>query len=414
MKQLYKWWNQYQHIGVSPELPISETRYIKAINGMILIVTGLLWLQLPFVIKLLPETSSILITFLTWPIFIQIVPWLNAKGAHTAGRVIYSISTILMIIFIAVHLGPETANHLFMVAAIIGFFIIFPRQEIKLLVIMASIASFALLGLEWYFHNNSGLLDLPEDFLLLAKWSSMSALLTIVIAITGYHTRVVNEAEDNLQLEHQKSESLLLNILPEAIAQRLKFQEKPIADQIDDASVLFVDLIGFTVLSGSMHHKRLVEILDQLFSEFDRIVTRHGLEKIKMIGDAYMVAGGVTYTSDDHHYAMASCAIEMRDYILSKPIKEAPNLGIRLGIHCGPLVAGVICEKKFAYDLWGDTVNIASRMESHSLPNQIQVSADFFKVTEEAFSYKSRGDIEIKGKGWMRTYFLIMQKTNSV
>jgi len=400
-------WNTYRHIGVTPDSTSSEIRHIKAINGIVLIVIALLWLQLPFVIFLLPDTKYILAAFIIWPLFIQLIPLLNHKGAYTAARVLYSLSTILIIIFIAVQLGPETANHFFLVSAIVAFFIIFPIQQTRWLISMSILATAALVGLEWHFMSNGGILDLPDDFLILARWSSMSAFITILIAITGYHYNVVDEAEKNLVKAHQRSESLLLNILPASIAARLKKNEKPIADQVEDASVLFVDLIGFTVLSGQLHHQRLVAILDQLFSEFDRIVTKHGLEKIKMIGDAYMVAGGVAGSSSNHHEAIAACAIEMRDFLLERPIEDAPALGIRLGIHCGPLVAGVICEKKFAYDLWGDTVNIASRMESHSSPNKIQVSKDFMEKTKHRFLYEARGAMEIKGKGAMETFFLI-------
>jgi len=361
---------------------------------------------LPFVLKLLPETGNILVALILWPLLGQLVPVLNHYRAYTIARLLYSLSTILVIVFIALQLGPETANHFFLIASIIGFFIIFPPSQLSILILMVFIAGLSFASLEWYFRFNSAILVLPEDYILIARWSSISALVTIIIAITAYHYRVVTESEQKLNMEHQRSESLLLNILPESIAVRLKKQEKPIADQINEASILFVDLVGFTMLSGQIHHQRLVEILNELFSEFDRIVTLHKVEKIKMIGDAYMVAGGVPISADHHHLAIAQCALEMLAYIRSKPIEDAPELGIRIGIHCGPVVAGVICEKKFAYDLWGDTVNIASRMESHGIPNQIQVSEDFHNKTCHQFVFTPRGFQNIKGKGNMLTFLL--------
>ncbi|GAB6091217.1 adenylate/guanylate cyclase domain-containing protein [Spirochaeta dissipatitropha] len=406
MKKFPTYWKWYQNKGVHDGLTSGEVRHIRAVNGMVLIVTGLLWLQLPIIINLLPDTRLILAAFFIWPALNQLVPYCNHRRAYTAARLVYSLSTIIMIAFIAIQLGPETTNHLFMIAAIIGFFIIFPPTQKHLLMIMVVLAGAALIALEWFFNSNNGLLNLPLEFIMIARWSSISAFVMIVIGITAYHYNVVTSTETLLNTEYQRSENLLLNILPESIARRLKNKEKTIADQIDNASVLFIDLVGFTVLSGRIHHKRLVEILDIIFSEFDRIVNRHGLEKIKMIGDAYMVAGGIPEPSAGHHDSIASCALEMMTYMKNRPIAEAPDLGLRMGIHCGPLVAGVICEQKFAYDLWGDTVNIASRMESHSIPNHIQVSAEFYEYTKNNFCYTPRGSIDIKGKGLTETYLL--------
>jgi class 3 adenylate cyclase len=241
----------------------------------------------------------------------------------------------------------------------------------------------------------------------MARWSSMSALFTMIVGILVYHYRVVTRAERMLELEHQRSEGLLRNILPGTIAERLKRNQTPIADRIDDASILFADLIGFTELADRVAHERVVEILDTLFSAFDRIGSRHGLEKIKTIGDAYMLAGGVPGGAPDHHVRVAACALEMLDYIRSRPIPEQPDLGVRIGIHCGPVVAGVICQTKFAYDVWGDTVNIASRMESHGQAGRIQVSAAFYERTCRTYDYEARGTVAIKGKGAMETYFLL-------
>lgn len=345
MKEFPAYWKWYQNKGIHDGLPSGEARHIRALNGMVLIVTGLLWLQLPIIISLLPDTSLILAAFFIWPVLNQLVPYCNHRRSYTAARLLYSLSTIFMITFIAIQLGPETTNHLFMIAAIIGFFIIFPPAQKKLLLSMVVLAGASLSALEWYFNYYNGLLNLPVEFIMVARWSSISAFVMIVIGITAYHYNVVTSTESLLNSEYQRSENLLLNILPESVALRLKNMEKTIADQIDNASVLFIDLVGFTVLSGRIHHKRLVEILDEIFSEFDRIVSRYNLEKIKMIGDAYMVADGIPEPTAGHHESIASCALEMMTYIKSRPIAEAPDLGLRMGLHCGPLVAGVICEK---------------------------------------------------------------------
>lgn len=401
-----RYWHRYQNVGVTEKLPEGEIRYIRALNGMVLIVTGLLWLQLPFVIELLPDTRYILASFLIWPIFWQLVPFLNQRGYYTAARLFYCFSSLLLIAINAVQLGPDTENHLFMVALVISAFIIFPPRDFRWLTLVVVISTAALVCLEWFYGVYGGLIEFPPEFVTMTRWSSMSAMFLIVLAITAYHYRVVSEAERKLEIEHQRSERLLLNILPAPIAVRLKENEAPIADKIEDATILFADLIGFTEMADRLPHERVVEILDQLFTEFDRMCGRYGLEKIKTIGDAYMVAGGIPQARDGHHLAVASFSLEMLDYVRSSPIPEAPELGIRIGIHSGPVVAGVICETKFAYDVWGDTVNTASRMESNGLPNKIQVSTAFYNRTRTMFEYTSRGHQPFKGKGMLETYVL--------
>lgn len=406
-------WHRYQRFGISEKLLPQEARYVRALNGMVLIVTGLLWLQLPFAIALLPESRYILASFILWPLLWQVIPLLNHQGKYTAARLFFSFSTLLLIAFDALQLGPSTENHLFMMSVFLGGFIIYPPREIRWLALVVVLSAAALVGLEWFYQEHGALATFPTEFVKITRWSSMSAFFLIVLAITAYHYQVVTEAERNLELEHQRSEGLLLNILPAPIAERLKNKEKPIADQIDDASVLFADLIGFTELADRIPHERVVEILDMLFSEFDRIASRHGLEKIKTIGDSYMVAGGVPQPSPGHHSAVAACALEMLKYVSGGPVPEALNLGIRIGIHTGPVVAGVICEKKFAYDVWGDTVNTASRMESHGVPNRIQVSTAFHQQTRHLFQYEPRGLMHVKGKGELETYSLLgeLEKT---
>jgi len=412
MNALFSFWHRYQNIGINSGVPDRERRYVKAINGLILIVTGLLWVQLPIIIKLLPESRFILAAFIIWPAFVQLVPLLNHYGHYTKARLLYSFSTVVLITVNALQMGPDSTNNLFLTVAIVGFFIIFPPYERRWLIMNAVFAAVALTGLEIFFYFFDRIGSLPDEFILIARWSSISAMVSMVVGITAYHYKVVNDAEEKLEKEFERSEKLLLNILPKSVAEKLKREEKNISTQIDQASVMFVDLIGFTQLSGRLHHTRVVSILNELFSHFDAIVEKNGLEKIKMIGDAYMLAGGVPEPRREHLMDIGMCAIEILDYIQSKPIEDAQSLGVRIGIHCGPVIAGVICEKKFAYDLWGDTVNIASRMESHGLPNKIQVSSEFYELTKQLFNYEAREPIQIKGKGEMQTYLMEIHPEN--
>ncbi|MBW4656035.1 MAG: response regulator [Kaiparowitsia implicata GSE-PSE-MK54-09C] len=214
-----------------------------------------------------------------------------------------------------------------------------------------------------------------------------------------------------LEEEQAKSEKLLLNILPQPIAEQLKQGARTIADNFSDVTVLFADIVNFTELSSNLSPSELVELLNTIFSCFDNLIETHGLEKIKTIGDAYMAVGGVPTPRADHAEAIADLALDMQAAIAafsSSPQYPYPDrpLQLRIGINTGPVGAGVIGIKKFTYDLWGDTVNIASRMESTSLPGCIQVPATTYERLASRYTFETRGHIDVKGKGDMKTYFL--------
>ncbi|NUQ74062.1 MAG: FIST C-terminal domain-containing protein [Polyangiaceae bacterium] len=218
--------------------------------------------------------------------------------------------------------------------------------------------------------------------------------------------RVRRELED----EKRKVDSLLLNILPAPIAERLKTRTGTIAEAFPAATVLFSDIVGFTALSEQIPPDRVVSLLSDLFSAFDDLVERYQLEKIKTIGDAYMVAGGIPHTRADHAVAVAALALDMQGVVADFARRLSQPMSIRIGIHSGPVVAGVIGKKKFIYDLWGDTVNTAARMESHGIPGQIQVSERSYGLLRDDFELEERGPIQVKDKGVMRTWLLLGRK----
>ncbi|MDB5216911.1 MAG: adenylate/guanylate cyclase with and sensor [Myxococcaceae bacterium] len=223
--------------------------------------------------------------------------------------------------------------------------------------------------------------------------------------------RIIRDQMAALDAERSRSETLLLNVLPRRIAERLK--KSPgvvIADRFAGATVLFSDIVGFTELSTRLTAEELVKRLDEIFTHFDVLAEQLGLEKIKTIGDAYMVCGGIPITRSDHAEAVCEMAIRMRECVDKLAEEMGGELRVRIGVHTGPVVAGVIGKKKFIYDVWGDTVNTASRMESHGLPNAIQVSDATFELTKTLFEYESRGTIAVKGKGDMQTYLLLRRR----
>jgi adenylate cyclase len=209
-----------------------------------------------------------------------------------------------------------------------------------------------------------------------------------------------------LRLEKDRSDALLLNILPEPIIARLNLGESTIADHIADATILFADLVGFTNLSARLPANRLVHLLNMLFSDFDRLSVRFGLEKIKTIGDAYMLAGGLLAPRSDHAEAVADMALAMRDTSQEVSHRIGEPLQLRIGIHTGSVVSGIIGTHKFIFDVWGDTVNTASRMESHGAPNEINVSAAAYMRLCEKFTFEACGTLDLKGKGPTEAYFL--------
>jgi adenylate cyclase len=220
------------------------------------------------------------------------------------------------------------------------------------------------------------------------------------------------EALAALRLEQDKAENLLLNILPRSIADKLKADTATIADQIDAASILFADVVDFTPLSEGLQPAEVVGMLDRLFTYFDLLAERHGLEKIKTIGDCYMVAAGVPTPRPDHATVMALMALDMREAMRSKDGVGELGLELRIGINSGPVVAGVIGRKRFLYDLWGDAVNTASRMESHGTRGQIQVTRATYELLKDEFELEPRGTVAIKGKGDVETWYLVGRRAS--
>ena len=230
---------------------------------------------------------------------------------------------------------------------------------------------------------------------------------TMVFTLLALFAQQRSDALAALRVEQQKAENLLLNILPRSIADRLKADSQPIADQFRSASILFADVVDFTPWSERLTPDEVVGCLDHLFSHFDDLAEQYGLEKIKTIGDCYMVAAGVPEPRSDHARALALMALDMLDAMRADG--EAGHLGLelRIGINSGPVVAGVIGRRRFLYDLWGDAVNMASRMESYGTTGRIQITRATYELLAEEFQCEPRGTIAVKGKGEVETWYLV-------
>lgn len=219
------------------------------------------------------------------------------------------------------------------------------------------------------------------------------------------------EFEQMLKQERQRAENLIQNMLPLSVVQRLKRRPDAIADSIESASVLFADIVNFTHFAAKTEPKAVVTVLNEIFSIFDGLVERYSLEKIKTIGDAYMVGANVSSHQPNHLQAIADLALDMQRAISQFSRPSGKNFKIRIGFHSGPVVAGVIGKKTYAFDLWGHTVNIASRMEETSIPGKIQVTAEVYHALREQFEFEQRGDATIQGVGLVETYFLSRRLT---
>jgi adenylate cyclase len=340
--------------------------------------------------------------------FLATIPLWHRFGA-LAGPIVYVIGVYTAIFVICSRVGTDSGMQMQYLAVAAGVILVLGTERLLLPVICSTLAVALIIALELLIPHDTGLLSrsaMLENFVMCVIGTS-----SILFMVVFYAVQQASRAEDIAAREYERSEALLSNILPASVASRLKNSSAVvIADKYDEASVLFADLAGFTARASDTAPVDLIAFLNEVFTAFDRLVESHGLEKIKTTGDSYMVVSGVPASRADHAEALAQLALNMLKVARDLHDPHGDRVPLRIGIASGPVVAGVVGTRKFFYDVWGDAVNVASRMESTGIPDKIQVSQEAYARLKDGFLFEARGLIDVRGKGKMPTWFLNGQK----
>jgi adenylate cyclase len=308
--------------------------------------------------------------------------------------------------FLCWHLGTGTGVQFYFLIAAVAAVMVLGIERIGLAITAAAIGISLVIALEFTVPSNTG--AEPAWFITVGFIINAISAGVLAVAIVWYGLSQIASAEEAMEHEYARSEALLANILPASIAERLKDRSgSVIADKYDDASILFADIAGYTERASDTAPEELVAFLDTLYTSLDALVTRHGLEKIKTSGDAYIVVSGVPQLRPDHLEALADLALDIAEAVAGLTDSRGRAVPLRIGLASGPLVAGVVGSQRFFYDVWGDAVNVASRMESTAAIGRIQVTQPVYQRLSNRFVFEERGDVDVKGKGVMHTWYLV-------
>ncbi|WP_082681019.1 adenylate/guanylate cyclase domain-containing protein [Mycolicibacterium novocastrense] len=333
------------------------------------------------------------------------IPLLCRFGELVAPLVFFAVAYVTIAIQ-CIQLGTGSGLQFYFVVAAAIVVIILGIDHIVLASVLSALGAVTVVALEFF---------VPEDTGIQPDWArTTSFILTVatawilVVATLWFALREIRRARLAMEAEYERSERLLANILPATIAERLKDPTRTvIADRYDDASILFADIAGYTERASDTNPCDLVRFLDRLYTDLDALVDRHGLEKVKTSGDSYMVVSGVPHPRPDHLEALACLALDMADAVADLRDPRGRKVPLRIGLAAGPVVAGVVGARKFFYDVWGDAVNVASRMETTDVEGRIQVPQDVYERLRSTFVLEPRGEVEVKGKGVMTTWYLV-------
>ena len=336
------------------------------------------------------------------------VPLLNRFGNVIPALAFVGIAYVSLT-FVGTQIGTDSGVQFYFLVSASLAVLVLGVEHVMLASIVVSLGAALVIFLQF---------TVPQDTGIQPRWALDTAFVTttagaclLIFLTVWYAMREVSRAEAAMEVEYSRSEALLTNILPATVAAKLKDPAHgTIADRYDDAAILFADIAGYTEQSSEISPTELVRFLDRLYTTFDRLVDRHGLEKIKTTGDAYLVVSGVPTPRPDHIEAIADLALDLCRAVAELRDPRGEPVPMRMGIAAGPVVAGVVGARRFFYDVWGDAVNVASRMESTDIIGRIQLPQNVFERLRHDFVLEERGEIEVKGKGVMRTWFLVARK----
>ncbi|MCV7103878.1 adenylate/guanylate cyclase domain-containing protein [Mycobacterium palustre] len=336
------------------------------------------------------------------------VPWLQRFGELVA-PLTFLAAAYASVFASCVDMGTGSGSQFFFLVGACLVVLLLGIEHIVLASMVAAVAAGLIIAVEFLVPRNTGLQPAwaqSAGFVI----TTVSSVVLVVVTV-WFALRDTARAEAVMEAQYERSETLLANMLPASVAERLKEPDRSvIADKYDEASVLFADIVGFTERATGTPPADLVRFLDRLYGAFDELVDQHGLEKIKVSGDCYMVVSGVPRPRPDHARALADLALDMADVAARAKDPHGHPVSLRVGMACGPVVAGVVGSRRFFYDVWGDAVNVASRMETTDSVGRIQVPEAMYERLKDEFVLQERGHIEVKGKGPMRTWYLIGRK----
>ena len=399
-------WNYLITIGIDEYTPAAETRYISFLNAIVVLVVILILQNIGLCFRYdVPLLQTFI--FVAHGLSIGIILLWSKLKRFLLGRVWFGIFAPTFLTSYQVTLGSYSHWDVFLVICVFLMFFMFPAREKKWMFLCIVYQSACFFGVDLIAKvPPHGVLNLPVPFIAMETTANLAGFLFCGIAMGAVGYTVINRAERNLSIERDRAESLLMNILPESIAARLKKNPATIADDFEDSTILFADIVGFTKYTETATPAQLIALLNAIFTEFDDLSDKYSAEKIKTIGDAYMAVSGVPIDRRNHAELMADMALDMQEAVRRYNQTTGQAFQIRVGIHSGPVIAGVIGKKKFAYDLWGDSVNTAARMESHGVPGEVQVTEATYSLLKGKYHFEERGVIDIKGKGTMPVFLL--------
>jgi guanylate cyclase len=392
-----------EHPGDSEQVHVRKV--IAVMSGILITPAAMIWALLYF---LAGENLAASIPGIYTPLTIANIYVYKVSGRYRGFEFVQLSLILLLPLFLMLSLGGFVSSSGVIIWAIVAPMgaIVYSSRQMSVLWFVGFVAAVVF----------SALIDSSLDNLSsVPAWAKTTLFAgnilgpsSIAFFLLAYFVKQNDIAYWMLNRERERSETLLSNVLPAKIAARLKDGAENVADRFDEISVLFADMVGSTVMATSLSPEKMVGILNEIFSEFDEITLRHGVEKISTSGDNYVVASGVPDVRTDHAVALVRVAIEMRDYLNNRSSTLGEGLSMRFGINTGPAVAGVVGQRNFHYDIWGDAVNTASRMESHGEAGRIQISEATYELVkgEPEFECEPRGEVDVKGKGMMRTWWI--------